>query len=232
MRIRIEFEGRRAVAVVWRRGKGRYRVRARREIVLGAGAFNSPKLLMLSGIGDGDALKEHGIPVVQEVAGGRGKPDGSPAHRHPGGMPAAGLAGREAGRRREGAGGVALARAQGRAARRQPLRVRRVHSQRGRGRVSRRPALPVPHRGSRKAATTSCASTGSRCRSARNAASAAAGSGWPRPIRTRRRSCASTIWRRNGTSSSSGPASATPGRSSRSRPCGICTAGRSRRDRR
>ena len=66
---RIELEGHRAVAVVWRRGSRRHRVRARREIVLGAGAFNSPKLLMLSGIGAGDALKAHGIPVVQELPG-------------------------------------------------------------------------------------------------------------------------------------------------------------------
>ena len=66
---RIEFEGLRAVAVTWRRGSRRRRVRARREIVLSAGAFNSPKLLMLSGIGDGDALKTHGIPVVQELPG-------------------------------------------------------------------------------------------------------------------------------------------------------------------
>ena len=66
---RIEFEGRRAGAVAWRRGGVQRRVRARREIVLSAGAFNSPKLLMLSGIGDGDALKAHGIPVVQELAG-------------------------------------------------------------------------------------------------------------------------------------------------------------------
>ena len=66
---RIEFEGHRAVAVAWRRGRVRRKVRARREIVLGAGAFNSPKLLMLSGIGDGDELKTHGIPVVQELPG-------------------------------------------------------------------------------------------------------------------------------------------------------------------
>ena len=66
---RIEFEGRRAVAVAWRRGSRRHRVRARREVVLSAGAFNSPKLLMLSGIGTGGELKAHGIPVVQELPG-------------------------------------------------------------------------------------------------------------------------------------------------------------------
>ena len=66
---RIGFEGRRAVTTDWRRGKVRRRVRARREIVLSAGAFNSPKLLLLSGIGDGDTLKTHGIPVVQALPG-------------------------------------------------------------------------------------------------------------------------------------------------------------------
>lgn len=66
---RIEFEGRRAVGVAWRGGSRRCRVRVRREVVLSAGAFNSPKLLMLSGIGDGDDLKAHGIAVVQELPG-------------------------------------------------------------------------------------------------------------------------------------------------------------------
>ena len=66
---RIEFEGRRAVAVAWRRGSRPYRVRVRREVVLGAGAINSPKLLMLSGVGNGDELKSHGIPIVQELPG-------------------------------------------------------------------------------------------------------------------------------------------------------------------
>ena len=66
---RVEFEGRRAVAVAWRLGRVRHRVRAQREIVLSAGAFDSPKLLMLSGIGNGDELKTHGIPVVQELPG-------------------------------------------------------------------------------------------------------------------------------------------------------------------
>ena len=66
---RIELEGRRAVAVAWRHGKRGRRVRARREIVLSAGAFNSPKLLMLSGIGGGDELKAHGIAVAQDLPG-------------------------------------------------------------------------------------------------------------------------------------------------------------------
>ena len=144
---RIEFEGRRAAAVAWRRGSRRHRVRARREIVLSAGAFNSPKLLMLSGIGAGDALKAHGIPVVQELPG-----VGANLMDHP--LTAIQVACRQpvslAGKLGRGAkvqGSVALARTQGRTARRQPFRVRRVHPQRGGSRVPRRPALPVSHRG-------------------------------------------------------------------------------------
>ncbi len=66
---RIEFDGRRAVTVAWRHGNRPRRIRVGREVVLSAGAFNSPKLLMLSGIGDGDTLKAHGIPVVQDLPG-------------------------------------------------------------------------------------------------------------------------------------------------------------------
>ena len=66
---RIEFDGRRAVTVAWRRGNRPHQIRVGREVVLSAGAFNSPKLLMHSGIGDGDALKAHGIPVVQDLPG-------------------------------------------------------------------------------------------------------------------------------------------------------------------
>lgn len=44
-------------------------VQARREVVIAASAFNSPKLLMLSGIGPGAHLAEHGIPVVADRPG-------------------------------------------------------------------------------------------------------------------------------------------------------------------
>ncbi len=44
-------------------------IRARREVVLAASAFNSPKLLMLSGIGPGAHLAEHGIDVVADRPG-------------------------------------------------------------------------------------------------------------------------------------------------------------------
>jgi choline dehydrogenase len=44
-------------------------LRAAREVVLSAGAYQSPQLLMLSGIGDGDALRAHGIDVVVDLPG-------------------------------------------------------------------------------------------------------------------------------------------------------------------
>ncbi len=66
---RILFEGKRAVAVEFKQGKERRTVRARKEIILSAGAFQSPQLLLLSGVGDADELKQHGIPVVHELPG-------------------------------------------------------------------------------------------------------------------------------------------------------------------
>ncbi|KAF8815497.1 GMC oxidoreductase [Phlegmacium glaucopus] len=45
------------------------KVRARCEIILCAGAFGSPQVLMLSGIGPEEHLKEHGIPLVQNLPG-------------------------------------------------------------------------------------------------------------------------------------------------------------------
>ena len=49
-------------------GDERY-VRADREVILAGGTFNSPQLLMLSGIGDPAHLAEHGIAPVKELAG-------------------------------------------------------------------------------------------------------------------------------------------------------------------
>jgi choline dehydrogenase len=44
-------------------------VRAREEVILASGAIASPQLLMLSGIGDGAQLREHGIPVRADLPG-------------------------------------------------------------------------------------------------------------------------------------------------------------------
>lgn len=66
---RIIFEGRHAVALDCRFHGRRHRLRARREIILCAGAFNSPKLLLLSGVGPADQLREQNIAVVQDLPG-------------------------------------------------------------------------------------------------------------------------------------------------------------------
>jgi len=58
---KIEFEGRRAVAVAYQHRGARHVVRAGREIILAAGSVTSPRLLQLSGIGPADLLKGHGI---------------------------------------------------------------------------------------------------------------------------------------------------------------------------
>jgi len=50
------------------RGKKR-RAYARKEVILSAGAISSPKLLMLSGVGPADDLKQHGIGVKQDLPG-------------------------------------------------------------------------------------------------------------------------------------------------------------------
>jgi len=76
-------EHQRAVGVEYRKGRGLYRahaapvdgegelrqVRARREVVLCGGAFNTPQLLMLSGVGPAAQLQRHGIAVRVDLAG-------------------------------------------------------------------------------------------------------------------------------------------------------------------
>ncbi|MDM0114969.1 GMC family oxidoreductase N-terminal domain-containing protein [Variovorax sp. J22R133] len=66
---RILFEGRRAVGVAYSQGGAEKEVRARREVILTAGAFGSPQLLMLSGVGPGAELQRLGIPVLQDLPG-------------------------------------------------------------------------------------------------------------------------------------------------------------------
>ena len=66
---RVVIEDGRAVGVMLRRGGRSQLVRARREVVLAASAINSPKLLMLSGIGPGRHLAEHGIDVIADRPG-------------------------------------------------------------------------------------------------------------------------------------------------------------------
>lgn len=65
---RIVFdESRRATAVEYEIDGGLRRAEVGREVVLSAGALETPKLLMLSGVGPGQALRFHGIPIVHEL---------------------------------------------------------------------------------------------------------------------------------------------------------------------
>ena len=66
---RIVVEGQRATGIEIADGARARTIRAEREVILCAGTVNSPQLLMLSGIGPGDALKEHGIEVIHELPG-------------------------------------------------------------------------------------------------------------------------------------------------------------------
>ena len=66
---RILFEDTRAAAVEFRQGGATRMFRARREIILSAGAIQSPQLLMLSGVGDAAALRQLGIDIVAHLPG-------------------------------------------------------------------------------------------------------------------------------------------------------------------
>ena len=66
---RIVVEGGRAIGVEVTKGGGTTIIRANREVILCAGTYNSPKLLMLSGIGPADHLRALGIDVVVDLPG-------------------------------------------------------------------------------------------------------------------------------------------------------------------
>ena len=66
---RVLFEGRRATGVEFRRGAGILTARARREVVIAGGAFHSPQLLQLSGIGPARLLERCGVPIVADRPG-------------------------------------------------------------------------------------------------------------------------------------------------------------------
>jgi choline dehydrogenase len=66
---KILFEGRRAVGVTYRCAGVRRTARARKEVLVSSGAFNSPQLLQLSGIGPADLLRQHGVEVVLDAPG-------------------------------------------------------------------------------------------------------------------------------------------------------------------
>ncbi|HEY1125030.1 MAG TPA: GMC family oxidoreductase N-terminal domain-containing protein [Sphingobium sp.] len=69
MTTRILFEGKRAVGVEFVQNGVKRVVKARKEVILAAGAVESPKLLEISGIGPGKVLKGIGVEVLHESAG-------------------------------------------------------------------------------------------------------------------------------------------------------------------
>lgn len=66
---RVIIEDGRAVGLEVRKGKKIKEIRARREIILSAGALGSPQILLRSGVGAGADIKKHGIDVVNELPG-------------------------------------------------------------------------------------------------------------------------------------------------------------------
>jgi choline dehydrogenase-like flavoprotein len=66
---KIIFENNRAVGVEFMQGGTIRRIRARREMILSAGAIMTPQLLQVSGVGDGQRLQEHGISVIAHRPG-------------------------------------------------------------------------------------------------------------------------------------------------------------------
>jgi choline dehydrogenase len=66
---KVEFEGTTATNVIYERDGSTHRAYATKEIILSAGALQTPQLLQLSGIGPGELLRQHGIDVVQDLKG-------------------------------------------------------------------------------------------------------------------------------------------------------------------
>jgi choline dehydrogenase len=69
MTTRILFEGKRAVGIEFVQNGETRKVMVKREVILAAGSVESPKLLEISGIGQGALLQELGVPVIHESKG-------------------------------------------------------------------------------------------------------------------------------------------------------------------
>ncbi|MCW0232333.1 MAG: GMC family oxidoreductase N-terminal domain-containing protein [Ferrovibrio sp.] len=66
---RVALENRRATGIVYSQNGESYQAEARGEVILAAGAINSPQLLQLSGIGPAGLLQQHGIAVQHDLPG-------------------------------------------------------------------------------------------------------------------------------------------------------------------
>lgn len=82
---KIFFDGTKANGVLISMNGIPFKLTAKKEVIVSAGAFQSPQLLMVSGIGPKDTLSKYGIPVVKDLAGvGQNMEDhvlGGPAYR-------------------------------------------------------------------------------------------------------------------------------------------------------
>ncbi len=140
--MRVLFEGTTATGVEYRSAFGRTkRVRAD-EVILCGGAFNSPQLLQVSGVGPADHLRSLGIDVSPRPGGCRPEPAGPPGSVRPARCPGAGVAEPAAEVAAPPAGGAALAvppRSRGV----EPLRRRWVRAQQRRGPLPE-PDVPLP----------------------------------------------------------------------------------------
>jgi len=67
--LKLNLKGRRCVGITVRQGRKSFEIQAKKEVILAAGAFGSPQLLLLSGIGPAEELKRHGIKQVLDLPG-------------------------------------------------------------------------------------------------------------------------------------------------------------------
>lgn len=68
-RVLFSDDGGRATGVEIQQGGATRTLAARREVILAAGALQSPQLLMASGVGPGEHLRQHGVPVLHDLPG-------------------------------------------------------------------------------------------------------------------------------------------------------------------
>ena len=66
---KVLFEGKKATGVEYSKKGQTFKVNINKEVILSAGAINSPQILMNSGIGDAVELNKHGIDVIHELKG-------------------------------------------------------------------------------------------------------------------------------------------------------------------
>jgi choline dehydrogenase len=65
----VVFDGKRAVGVRWSQGGQSLTAKCRGEVILAAGSIGSTQIMLLSGVGPGQHLQEHGVPVVLDRPG-------------------------------------------------------------------------------------------------------------------------------------------------------------------